>query len=253
MAVATSLHHCMTVFSGGFCGLPRKPPAAGTGWPLTAGWDMRKYFERMMNFLSKRNNDDFSGDVTLLLRQCAQGQTDVIPHLVEALYPELKRIAERRIRHERADHTLQATALVHEFFLEMARSQEVLWQNRAHFLAVASQAMRRFLIDYARAHTADRRGGKVTKLQLEGLDLVQNVANAQSQDIVELVMMSELLDRLASEEPRMAKVVDMRWFGGLTFAEIGEVLGMDERTAKRDWQVARAWLGAQLRKQRSSD
>ena len=192
-------------------------------------------------------------EITQMLGAVARGEAGAAQDLLPLVYDELRRLAAARMAQEAAGQTLQATALVHEFFLEMARSQEVLWQNRAHFLAVASQAMRRFLIDYARAHTADRRGGKVTKLQLEGLDLVQNVANAQSQDIVELVMMSELLDRLASEEPRMAKVVDMRWFGGLTFAEIGEVLGMDERTAKRDWQVARAWLGAQLRKQRSSD
>jgi RNA polymerase sigma factor (TIGR02999 family) len=205
---------------------------------------MRKYFERIMSFLNKRNQNHFSGDVTALLRQWANGEPDAISRLVEALYPELKRMAERRMRNERADHTLQATGLVHEFFLEMARNQEMVWQNRAHFLAVASQAMRRFLIDYARGHNADRRGGKVTKLQLDGLDLA--ALDAESRDTVNLVIMGELLDRLAAEEPRMAQVVDMRCFGGLTYTEIGEVLRIDERTAKRDWQVARAWLSSQL-------
>jgi len=130
---------------------------------------------------------------------------------------------------------------VNEFFLEMARNQDVVWENRAHFLAVASQAMRRFLIDYARAHKANRRGGSATKLQLDGLDLAQNDLHADQGDALDLVIVSELLDRLASEEPRMAEVVDMKCFGGLTYAEIGEVLHIDERTAKRDWQVARAW------------
>lgn len=206
-----------------------------------------------MNFLDKPNHDQFPGDVTVLLRQWANGESDAIPRLVEALYPELKRMAERRMRHERADHTLQATGLVHEFFLEIARNQEMVWQNRAHFLAVASQAMRRFLIDYARARKADRRGGTATKLHLDGLELAQTSPGAESRDTVDLVIMSELLDRLAAEEPRMAQVVDMRCFGGLNYAEIGEVLHIDERTAKRDWHVARAWLSSQLRKEHQSD
>ena len=212
---------------------------------------MRKYLRRIMDFLEMNSNRSQPfGDITVLLREWSNGEADAIPRLVEAVYPELKRMAERRMLHERADHTLQATGLVHEFFLEIARNQTMVWQNRAHFLAVASQAMRRFLIDYARARKADRRGGDLTKLQLEGLDLAQT---SSAPDTLDLIIVSEVLDRLAAEEPRMAKIVEMRCFGGLTYAEIAEVLDIDERTAKRDWQVARAWMSSQLRKEHKND
>ena len=170
----------------------------------------------------------------------AEGESEARTELIAALYPELKRMAEMRMRGERPDHTIQPTALVNEFFLEMARSQEINWRSRSHFLAVASQAMRRFLIDYARAHTAERRGGGVPKLQLDGLEFKQDYA-------LDALIIGELMDRLAAEEPRMAQVVEMRCFGGLNYEEIAEVLGVDERTAKRDWQVARAWLFGHLR------
>jgi RNA polymerase sigma factor (TIGR02999 family) len=157
------------------------------------------------------------------------------------MYPELKRIAEAQMRRERVDHTLQPTALVNELFLEIVQAHAARWQDRNHFLAVASQAMRRFLIDHARAHTAARRGGNSIKLRLTDLDLpVDGVFDSTG--------IGELLDRLAREEPRMARVVEMHCFGGLNFAEIAEVLDINERTAKRDWQVARAWLYGHLRK-----
>ena len=186
------------------------------------------------------NAEGNSGEVTLLLERVAQGDLEARSSLMAAVYPELKRIAEFRIRNERQDHTLQATALVNELFLEMARSKSLNWRNRKHFLAVASQAMRRFLIDYAKAHRAERRGGGLRKLELDSLDLRQEPYDG--------FVVGELLEALGAEEPRMAQVVDMHCFGGLTYDEIGEVLGIDARTAKRDWQVARAWLQGQLRK-----
>jgi RNA polymerase sigma factor (TIGR02999 family) len=180
------------------------------------------------------------GDVTVLLRRIANGESEARSSLVDLLYPELKRLAEYRMRAERSDHTLQASALVSEFFLEIARDHSISWRDRSHFLAVASQMMRRFLIDYARSHNAERRGGGLPPVRVDNLGLQDYTAD--------VIILNDLLDRLASEEPRMAQVVDMRCFGGLTHAEIAEVLHIDERTAKRDWQVARAWLKSQLEK-----
>jgi RNA polymerase sigma factor (TIGR02999 family) len=160
---------------------------------------------------------------------------------VTRMYPELKRIAESRMRGERPDHTLQATALVSEFFLQLARRQDFVWQNRAHFLAVASQAMKCLLIDYARSHDAGKRGSGQPLIQIDALNLSKRDGG------LDLLDFSRLLESLSEEEPRMARVVEMRCFGGLTNKEIAEVIGIDERTVKRDWQVGRAWLVVQLR------
>ncbi|MBC7927289.1 MAG: sigma-70 family RNA polymerase sigma factor [Bryobacteraceae bacterium] len=185
------------------------------------------------------------GDITVLLRQVSGGVTGAHDQLMDLLYPDLKRLAEYRMNAERSDHTLQATALVNEFFLHIAKARGIDWRDRMHFLAVASQAMRRFLIDYARSHNSERRGGKHVAVQLELLELVELPCDA--------VVIGQVLDRLASEEPRMAQVVDMRCFGGLTHGEIAQALGIDERTVKRDWKVARAWLAARLQEKPADD
>lgn len=187
------------------------------------------------------NHGSAPGEVTSLLRRIAAGEDGTRNELISVMYPELKRIAEVQMRKERSDHTLQPTALVNELFLEIVRSKTIQWRDRNHFLAVAAQAMRRFLIDYARSHKAARRGGGAVKLRLTDLDLPVDG------DLDPLVI-GELLDRLAREEPRMERVVEMHCFGGLNFAEIANILEIDERTAKRDWQVARAWLYGHLRK-----
>jgi RNA polymerase sigma-70 factor, ECF subfamily len=162
--------------------------------------------------------------------------------LIEAAYPQLKRIAEQQMRRERHDHTLQPTALVNEFFLVLARQRQLTVQGRAHFLAIASRAMRRLLIDHARKRGAARHGGAAVNVQLDPEDVPGGDGTF---DMLEL---DEFLERLAVEEPRMAKVVELKCFGGLTFIEIAQVLSIDERTAKRDWQVARAWLYGHLRR-----
>lgn len=185
---------------------------------------------------------DLSGEVTALLRRWKPGDAGLEQELVASLYPELKRIARNRMRRERADHTLQPTALINEFFLHIAQQDIVSWQSRAHFLAVASQAMRRLLIDHARSRDASKRGGGLVKLQLNDL----NLPSAES--TYDLLEINDALERLQAEEPRMAEVAHLRCFGGLTHEEIAEMLGVDERTVKRDWQVARAWLFGQLRK-----
>jgi RNA polymerase sigma-70 factor, ECF subfamily len=160
--------------------------------------------------------------------------------LVESVYPQLKHIAEQHMRGERRDHTLQPTALVNEFFLVLARQRRFSVNGRAHFLAIASRAMRRLLIDHARSHGAERHGGAMINVRIDPADL------PMGEGTFDLLELDELLDRLAAEEPRMAKVVELKCFGGLTFSEIAQALSIDERTAKRDWQVARAWLFGHL-------
>lgn len=153
--------------------------------------------------------------------------------LFALIYPELRRVAQVRMNSERQDHTLQPTALVNEVFLRMVRQESVSWQNRAHFLATASKMMRRILIDHARGRPM------ASRPRSAGLDIEQVCAGEGFSRILEL---DDLLDQLAEKHARAAQVVEMRYFGGLTFDEAAHVLGIDPRTAKRDWQLARAWL-----------
>jgi len=161
--------------------------------------------------------------------------------LAARLYPELKRIAAAHMRRERGDHTLQATALVNELYLHMLQRPNVAWTSRNHFLLAASQAMHRLLIDHARGRRAGKRGGSWIRLDID--DPGVKMPDPQP---IELLELDELLKRLAGQEPRMARVVELKFFGGLTFKEIGDVLDVDERTAKRDWTLARRWLRGQL-------
>jgi RNA polymerase sigma factor (TIGR02999 family) len=159
--------------------------------------------------------------------------------LVESLYPQLKRLARVHMSRERPDHTLQPTALINEVYLRLLRSDSLTFVSKAHFLAIASTAMRRFLIDYARSHFNDK-NNRGRKIQLDGVDL------GCENGLFELLRLEELLNRLRTEEPRMASVIEMKCFGGLTYAEIGEVLSIDVKTVQRDWAVARAWLYGHL-------
>jgi len=183
------------------------------------------------------------GDVTGKLRRWGDLEPATRADVIERLYPELKRIAAFRMKRERPDHTLQPTALVNEFFIRLAAKPEFEWQSRAHFLAAASVAMRRLLVDHARNHRCAKNGGDVVRVQIEG-----DFREAADVDGTDMLAFDELLRHLEKEEPRMAQVVELRCFGGLTHAEIAEVIGTDERTAKRDWQVAKAWLAGKLRK-----
>lgn len=161
--------------------------------------------------------------------------------LVELLYPELKRIAQMHMRRERSDHTLQPTALVSEVFLKLARQPGIEWRDRSHFLMAASRAMRFLLIDYARSHRAEKNGGALLKIELSDCDV------PFEERTVEYILVDRLLREMEKVDKRMADVVELKIFGGLSFAEIAEILGVHERTAKRDWQVARAWLFGQMR------
>jgi RNA polymerase sigma-70 factor (ECF subfamily) len=191
--------------------------------------------------------DPASEDVTLLLQNLNRGDSAAEPKLISAVYNELRRLAAFYMRQERPDHTLQATALVHEAFLRLTRQRDVDWQGKAHFFGVAAKLMRRILIDHARGRLREKRGSGGRKLTLdEGLVL----AEARS---AELVAVDAALDRLAKFDSRQAQIVELRFFGGLSVEEAANVIGVSPKTVKRDWSIARAWLYEELRVEHGHD
>ena len=179
-------------------------------------------------------------EVTELLQQWSNGRKDALDHLLPKIYAELRTLASSYLRRERHDHTLQATALVHEAFLRLVDQRAVRWQNRAHFFGIAAQAMRRILVDHARAHSARKRGDGERPLSLdEALAVDSNVD-------VNLLALDEALIRLATIDPRQSRVVELRFFGGLTMDEAAEVLHISPATVGREWTLAKAWLYAEL-------
>ena len=182
-----------------------------------------------------------SAEVTVLLSELAKGDPEAASRLVPLVYGELRRIALRHMRRESADHTLQATALVHEAYLKLVEQRSVEWQSRAHFFAVASQAMRRILIDHARGNLRDKRGGGQRAIPL---DEALVFSPEQSADLLELDV---ALHRLADLDPRQARIVELRFFAGLSVEEAAAVLGVSPKTVKRDWSMAKAWLHGELK------
>jgi RNA polymerase sigma factor (TIGR02999 family) len=167
--------------------------------------------------------------------------------LSAAFYPELRKIARLRMRGERTDHTLQTTALINELYVRLLRNPEFAWRDRNHFFLAASQAMRHMLVDHAREKHSEKRGGGWTRLELSEAGCLP------APDAAQILEVDAVLVRLAKKEPRMAQVVELRFFAGMTFDEIGEVLGIDPRTAKRDWTLARVWLSDHLRPSNSDE
>lgn len=163
--------------------------------------------------------------------------------LVTLLYPELRRLAAAQMRRERRDHTLQATALVSEFFLHFAKYSGFEPETRAEFLKAAAVAMRHLLVDHARGRTRAKRGGGARRVDIEAAESV-----SASVDPTDVLQVDALLTELTKKDARMARVVELRFFGGLSNPEIAEVLGVHERTVKREWQMARAWLYAESRR-----
>ena len=184
--------------------------------------------------------DDSPGDVTKLLLELRSGNRAVEERLIPLVYLELRRIASVRLRRERRNHSLEPTALVHEAYLRLTRLDEIDWHSRSHFFAVSATLMRQILVDHARANMAKKRGDKVTSLTLSGADFAGPVRPP------EILALDDALNRLAQLDQRQSKVVELRFFGGLNEAETGEVLRISERTVKRDWRAARAWLFAEL-------
>lgn len=188
-----------------------------------------------------------SGEVTSLLRDAAAGDREAFHRLLPLIYGELREVARIRRRFERADHTLGTTALVHEAYIRLVGQRRVEWRNRRQFLAVASEAMRRILVDYARQRHTAKRGGAAGRLSLEeALDLPAFSDLFSDDQLIELIALDDALERLASFNPDGAKVVVYRFFGGLTLEEAGELTGMSERSARRTWVVSRAWLRREL-------
>jgi RNA polymerase sigma factor (TIGR02999 family) len=185
-----------------------------------------------------------SGEVTQLLADLRKGDRGAESRLFDVVYAELHRMAVRYMRHERPDHTLQATALIHEAYVDLIDQQEKDWQNRAHFYGVAAQVMRRVLVDYARMHGTAKRGGGQHKVCLDEALLM----TAEQSD--ELVALDEALSRLAQFDPRQSRVVELRFFGGLNEEETAQVLSVSSRTVRRDWSLAKVWLYGQLEKVR---
>jgi len=180
-------------------------------------------------------------DVTALLNKLAAGDQDAAAQLIPLVYEELRHLAARRLRQERPDHTLQATALVHEVYVKLSAQKDAKWQNRAQFFGVASQVMRRILVDYARGQQRIRRGGKQQKVSLDDVVLV-------SPDRTEEVLgVHESLSRLEKLDARQARVVELRYFGGLTVEEIAEAVGVSTKTVMRELNVAKAWLYGELK------
>ena len=183
---------------------------------------------------------DDSERITTLLRAWSEGQEDAAEELVPLVYPTLRRIAEKRFRDERRNHTLQPTALVNEAYLRLVGSLEAEWESRAHFFGIAARMMRNILVDHARKHRAAKRGGGSDPLPLfEG-------ALSVSDDTVELLALDRALHRLDELDERAALVVELKFFGGLTIEEISEIVGSSTATVKRDWKAARAFLFQQL-------
>ncbi|MBK6749820.1 MAG: sigma-70 family RNA polymerase sigma factor [Acidobacteria bacterium] len=180
--------------------------------------------------------------VTDLLIKLSDGKRDVVDELLPMIYDELKRIAASYLRRERSDHTLQPTALVNEAYMKMVDITQVSWQNKAHFVGVAANQMRRILVDHARKHNAEKRGGE---FQIMTLNEEIDASDEQSAD---LIAPDDALTELAKMDPTKAKIVELRYFGGLTTDETAEVLGVSSITVKRHWKMTKAWLYGQLSK-----
>ena len=188
-----------------------------------------------------------SQEVTVLLAALTRGDDGAASKLIPVVYDELRRLAGNYMRRERVDHTLQATALVHEAYLKLVEQRSVNWQSRAHFFGVAAQLMRRILIDHARGHSRQKRGGEQKKVSLDEM----LVFSEQQAD--KLLAVDDSLNHLAKLDPRQAHVVELRFFGGLSVEEAAEVLGVSPKTVKRDWSVAKAWLYADLKERHGID
>jgi len=181
-------------------------------------------------------------DTTQLLRAWAGGDSQALQHLMPRVYRELRRVAAHLLQNERPGHSLQSADLVHEAYLRLVNANELEWQHRAHFFAVSATLMRRILLDRARRRQAAKRGGRALPLDLEpgkSLDVAQGRAR-------ELVALDDALNALAEVDPRKSRIVELRFFGGLSVKETAKVVGVSEGTVMRDWKTARAWLLSEM-------
>jgi RNA polymerase sigma factor (TIGR02999 family) len=178
------------------------------------------------------------GELTQLLIAWSKGDARALEQLTPLVYAELRKIAHRYMNRERAGHTLQTTAVVHEAFLRLLGNPQESWQNRAHFYAIAAQMMRRILVDYARANLRAKRGGETIRVALEDIDATVTEPALDP----DLIALDAALEKLAEIDPRRGRVVELRFFGGLSVEETAHVLQVAPDTVVRDWRVAKAWL-----------
>ncbi|MFN0124899.1 MAG: sigma-70 family RNA polymerase sigma factor [Blastocatellia bacterium] len=183
-----------------------------------------------------------NANVTQLLLDWSAGKQEAADQLLPLVYRELRRIAQRSLRGERAEHTLQPTALVHEAYLKLIDQRAVAWQNRAHFYGIAAQAMRRILTDHARNRHAEKRGSGETRLQLD-----ENI-DASDQRAWELIALDDALSALAAFDAQKSRIVELRYFGGLSIEETAEVLDIGTATVIRQWRLAKAWLFDEMKR-----
>jgi RNA polymerase sigma factor (TIGR02999 family) len=187
-----------------------------------------------------------SGQITELLQKWSDGDTGALEELTPLLYSKLHAIARHHMRHERAGHTLQATALINEAYVRLIGWKEVRWQNRTQFFAVSAQLMRRVLVDFARARNYDKRGAGARPISLDEVPVIsRNPAR-------EIIAVDEALKALESIDPRKSQIVELRFFGGLTVEETAEVLKVSTRTILRDWDLAKAWLAREMKREKST-
>lgn len=179
--------------------------------------------------------------ITIMLKAWNEGDEGVLDSLMPLVYDELRRQASQYLRRERSGHTLQTTALIHEAYIKLVGQENVRWQNRSHFFAIASQAMRRILVDHARTRHREKRGGAASDLPLDEAFHI-----GAPQKSVDLVALDEALQRLELLDKRQARIVELRYFSGLTNDETAEVLGVSNATVRNDWSMAKAWLYDQL-------
>ena len=198
----------------------------------------------MLNFVRIYKNHSFclfrmktSHDVTQLLLEWSKGNGNALDELLPLVYRELQKIAHRYLNREQSSSTLQTTALVHEAFLKLVDQNRVEWQNRAHFFGVAAQAMRRILVDHARQRLANKRGSGVEKISLE-----EGLIDVSDEKASELIELDAALQRLSEADEQKSRLVELRYFGGLSIEETAEVLGVSIATVNRQWRLAKAWL-----------
>ena len=186
-----------------------------------------------------------AGGITQLLIAWSEGRRDALDHLLPLVYADLRRQASRYMRRESPSHALQPTALVHEAYLRLIDQRRVKWRNRAHFYGVAAGMMRRVLVDDARTRQAEKRGAGWERVTLSEVE-----ANPEGLREIDVLALHDALERLAAFDPRKERIVELRYFGGLTIEEAAEVLGISEATIVREWTIAKAWLRADLSKHR---
>ena len=175
-------------------------------------------------------------DITQLLSNWREGDTDALERLVPLVYPELRRMAKRHMAREDPNHTLQTSALINEAYLKLIDRQQTEWQDRGHFYAVAAQVMRHILIDHARRHLYDKRGGGAQHVPLEEAEIIK------AERAAELIALDEALKGLAKLDARRGQIVELKFFAGLSAEEIGNVLNISPATVQREWRAAKAWL-----------